>query len=204
MIKQYNKKIKKYLIIGLIVIFPIWVILSVLIIFIKWISNFSFYLISYLLVHCKYNISLPLRVLSFFISIVSIIIVGVIINLRVGHTISTYIEKLIKKIPIVGALHSTAKQFISFIFCKNSSRQFKKVVFIPYPNTKIYSVAFVTGEQKINKDKYLSVFMPTTPNPTTGFLLFFKEEDILYTNYTVEQAFKTIISIGIITMDKGK
>jgi uncharacterized membrane protein len=125
-----------------------------------------------------------------------------LVNLKVGTIVITYLEAIINRIPILGPLHSTAKQFISFIFCKNNSRQFKKVVFVPYPNSKNYSIAFVTGEQQINKDRYLSVFMPTTPNPTTGFLLFFKKEDILYTNYTVEQAFKIIISVGIITMDK--
>jgi uncharacterized membrane protein len=199
MFKQYNKKLKKYFIVGLITIFPIWFVLIILIILFKWISNFSFYLISYLFndIHC-----LSLRILCFVISILSIIIVGIIISIPIIKTIITIIETIIKKIPIIGSLHLTAKQFINCLFVKNPSKQFKKVVLIPYPNSKNYSVAFVTGEQKIKEDIYLSIFMPTTPNPTTGFLLFFKEENVLYTDYTVEQAFKLIISIGIISMDK--
>ena len=65
-------------------------------------------------------------------------------------------------------------------------------------------MAFLTGEQEIDGEQYICAFMPTTPNPTTGFLLMFKEKDIKYTDYSLEDAFQFIISIGVISLDKNK
>jgi uncharacterized membrane protein len=82
--------------------------------------------------------------------------------------------------------------------------KFKKIIFVPYPSKGVYSVAFLTGEQSIKGEKYLCAFMPTTPNPTTGFLLLFKEREVIYTDYTVEQAFQFVISVGVINMKNNK
>ena len=111
-----------------------------------------------------------------------------------------FFEKLINNVPLIGAVYSSAKQFIHFLFGKDKG--FKKVILVPYPSKGIYCTAFLTGEQIIKGQKYLCVFMPTTPNPTTGFLLLYKEEDIIYTNYTIDQAFQFIMSIGVINMNE--
>lgn len=192
--------IKAYFVTGLIVIMPLWLTFFVVTIIFKWVSSFALPVINYfvadtLLAH------VIARIFSFFISVLSIIILGFITNRVFGKNVLNSIEKLIEKLPILGTVHSAAKQFINFILGKDSTKNFKKVVFIPYPNKEIYSVAFLTSEQTINGEKYLCAFMPTTPNPTTGFLLLVKEKDIIYTNYSVEQAFQFIISIGVINMD---
>jgi uncharacterized membrane protein len=137
------------------------------------------------------------------LSLLSIIILGFIANRAFGKKTLISIEKLIEKLPIFGTVHSAAKQFVNFIFGKDSKKSFKQVVFVPYPTKDVYSVAFLTGEQKVNNEKRICVFMPTTPNPTTGFLFLMKEEDIIYTNYSVEQAFHFIISVGVIEMDNN-
>jgi uncharacterized membrane protein len=73
-------------------------------------------------------------------------------------------------------------------------------VFVPYPEKETYCAAFLTGEQIVKGEKRICVFMPTTPNPTTGFLLLYKEEEIVHTNYNIDQAFQFIMSMGVINM----
>ncbi|MDR0890541.1 MAG: DUF502 domain-containing protein [Endomicrobium sp.] len=203
MINKYNNILKTNIVAGIIVVFPILTILTVINILVKWLRNCSLYLMNIFWINPNIRIVSPhFRLLAYILPTIFIFIIGIIVKTNVGNKIVTSIEYIIRKIPILGTLHIASRQFIKFVCCKDKSNQFKKVVFIPYPNNKVYSVAFVTGEQYIHGERYLSIFMPTTPNPTTGFLLFFKETDIIYTYYTVEEAFKIIISIGIITMNK--
>ncbi|MDR1784706.1 MAG: DUF502 domain-containing protein [Endomicrobium sp.] len=206
--KQVKKSLKEkisilaktYFVTGLIVIIPLWLTFFIVTIIFKWVSSFALPVINYFVVD-TFLVHAIARVLSFFISILSIAILGFITNRVFGKNALNSIEKLIEKLPVLGTIHSAAKQFVNFLFGKDSAKNFKKVVFVPYPYKNIYSVAFLTSEQVINDEKYFCAFMPTTPNPTTGFLLLIKEEDVIYTNYSVEQAFQFIISIGVINMD---
>ncbi|MDR2436992.1 MAG: DUF502 domain-containing protein [Endomicrobium sp.] len=192
--------IKKYIMTGLIVIIPLWLMYFVIAILFKWVSGFTLPIVKYFLID-NYWIQVVGKISSFCLSLISIIVLGFIANRAFGKKTLISIEKLIEKLPIFGTVHSAAKQFVNFIFGKDSKKSFKQVVFIPYPTKDIYCVAFLTGEQKVNHEKRVCVFMPTTPNPTTGFLFLMKEEDIIYTSYSVEQAFQFIISVGVIEMD---
>jgi uncharacterized membrane protein len=123
----------------------------------------------------------------------------------VGKSVVKFFENLIDNVPLIGTVYSSAKQFIHFLFGKDKNKGFKKVVFIPYPSKETYCTAFLTGEQIVKDEKYMCVFMPTTPNPTTGFLMLYKEEEIIHTNYTIDQAFQFIMSMGVISMnDRAK
>jgi uncharacterized membrane protein len=194
--------IKKYVITGLIVVIPLWLTFFVMKILFKWISSFAFPVVNYFVTDA-YWVHIIARVGSFFISIISVVILGFIANRVFGKSALNSVEKLIKKLPVFGTVHFAAKQFINFIFGKDGMEKFKKIIFVPYPSKEVYSVAFLTGEELIRGDKYLCAFMPTTPNPTTGFLLLFKEKEVIYTDYTVEQAFQFIISVGVINMSKS-
>ncbi|MDR1721347.1 MAG: DUF502 domain-containing protein [Endomicrobium sp.] len=195
--------VKKYFVTGLIVVIPLWLTFFVVTVIFKWVSGFTLPVVNYFVAD-KYLAHIIVRILSFFISIMTIIILGFITNRVFGKNALNLVEKLIKKLPVLGSVYSAAKQFVSFIFEKDSTRSFKKVVFVPYPNKETYSVAFLTGEQTLNDEKYLCAFLPTTPNPTTGFLLLFKEKEIIYTDYTVEKAFQFVISVGVINMENNK
>jgi uncharacterized membrane protein len=197
--EKLNISIKKYFMMGLIVIIPLWLMYFVIAILFKWVSGFTLPIIKYFLID-NYWIQIVGKALSFCLSLISIIIFGFIANRTFGKKTLISIEKLIEKLPIFGTIHSATKQFVNFIFDKDSKKSFKQVVFVPYPTKDVYSVAFLTGEQRINNEKRICVFMPTTPNPTTGFLFLMKEEDIIYTNYSVDQAFQFVISVGVIEM----
>lgn len=198
---------KRYLVTGLIVIIPLWLTFFIVAILFNWISNFAApYLIPMLdwFMPDRAWVFRLQRVISFLVAIASICLLGFVTNRVFGKTLLNWLEKFIEKVPLLGTVHSAAKQFVRFVFGKDKTTGFKKVVFVPFPNKGVYSVAFQTGEQQVDGEKHVCVFMPTTPNPTTGFLMLFKETDIKQTNYTIEEAFQFIISIGVISLDKEK
>ena len=196
--------LKRYLVTGLIVIIPLWLTFFIVTILFNWISNFTFPILDYF-ISDKAWAQMLAKAISFFVSIASICLLGFLASKVLGRSVLNYFERLINKVPLIGTIYSAAKQFVSFLLGKDKKKSFKEVVFVPYPNADTYSVAFKTGEQTVGDKKYICTFMPTTPNPTTGFLLLFKEKDIIYTDYTVDQAFQFLISIGVITMEaRGK
>ncbi|MCL2506482.1 MAG: DUF502 domain-containing protein [Endomicrobia bacterium] len=196
---------KKYLVTGLIVIIPLWLTFFVLQILFNFISDFTS---PYIVPALSYFISDRLwvhwvaKIISFFASISIVCVLGFLTNKVLGKTILAFFENVIKKVPLLGTIYSGTKQLIGFIFSGDGKKGFKQVLFVPYPTRGIYSLAFLTGEQMINGEKYLCVLMPPTPNPTTGFLFLCKEEDVIYTKYTIEDAFRFILSAGVLGLDQ--
>ncbi len=193
---------KRYFVTGLIIIIPLWLTFFIGMILFNWVTSFTFPILNTFMSD-KMWIHILTKIISFFVSVASICVLGFLTNKVLGKTLLNAFEKFIDKVPLIGTVYSAAKQFVGFLFGKDKTKSFKEVVFVPYPNKDFYSTAFKTGEQYIKGEKYACVFMPTTPNPTTGFLLLTKEKDIIYTNYTIDQAFQFIISIGVINMGGG-
>lgn len=114
-------------------------------------------------------------------------------------------EKLVNRMPIVRSVYSAVKQIIETVFSQQSS-SFREVVMIEYPRKGIWSLGFLTGKtkgevQELTDDEVLNVFIPTTPNPTSGFLLFVPKQDVHHLNMSVEEGIKMIVSAGILTPD---
>jgi uncharacterized membrane protein len=86
---------------------------------------------------------------------------------------------------------------------RNQSSAFRQAVLVEYPRRDLWTVAFVTGEPKGEvknrlKDDFINIYVPTTPNPTSGFLLYVRRSDIIYLDMSVEEAFKMVVSTGIV------
>lgn len=111
-------------------------------------------------------------------------------------------EYIFHQIPFVRAIYKTSKDVIRSIFATDT-RAFKQVVMIPFPNAQTRCLGLVTREnmrglREREEEEMVAVFVPTTPNPTSGFLVMFPEHDLTYLNMSVEDAFKYIISCGVI------
>ena len=151
------------------------------------------------------NHYLPFNIpgVEIFISIVLITLVGGISLSFFGRRILKLIDDLFKRIPFLRTVYSAIVQMTE-TFSKSDDKQ-KSVVLIEYPRKDVWAVGFATKENKgemavkTNK-KLINVFVPTTPNPTSGFLLMFPIEDVIYLNMTFEEASKFIVSAG--TSDK--
>ena len=136
------------------------------------------------------------------ISVIFITIVGWLSLSFLGKRILRLIDDLFKKIPFLRTIYSAILQMTETFSKKDNDK--KSVVLIEYPRKGVWAVGFATKEnkgemaQKTNQ-KLINVFVPTTPNPTSGFLLMFPIDDVIYLNMTFEEASKFIVSAGTST-----
>ncbi|WP_202080676.1 DUF502 domain-containing protein [Caldalkalibacillus salinus] len=139
--------------------------------------------------------------IGFVLMIVILIGVGYVTKGLTGKRIIQLTEHTFKKIPIARSVYSTVQQVITALIQDRSS--FKKVVLVEYPRPGIYTIGFLTGESKgevqiKTSQECYNVFLPTTPNPTSGWLVLVPKEDVTFLDMTVEQGLKYIISGGVV------
>ena len=139
--------------------------------------------------------------LEIILTIIFITIVGGLSLSFLGRKFLQIIDDLFKKIPILRTIYSAIGQMTQTFTMKKGNRDKKSVVLIEYPRKGTWAVGFATKENKgkiknkLNRD-LVNVFVPTTPNPTSGFLLMYPKEDIIYLDMTFEEASKFIVSAG--------
>ncbi len=136
------------------------------------------------------------------VTIMLIFICGLMTKSIVGNRIVLYGEGLLDRIPIVRSIHMAIKKIVDSMVLYRS-RSFKKVVLVEFPRKGAYTVAFVTGEpvHEIHSktgQRCVSVYVPTTPNPTSGYFVIFPEHEVIQLDMSVEDAFTLIISGGIV------
>ena len=141
-----------------------------------------------------------------------ILIVGAVTGNYLGRKLLQLGDYIILKIPVVRHIYSTFQQ-ISQSFFSNRSETFKRAVMFEYPRSGIYSIGFITQDTRGHVQDQLtahnggdcySIFLPTTPNPTSGYLLFVPKDQIISLNITIEEALKLIISGGSVTPEMAK
>ena len=139
--------------------------------------------------------------LGFILTIIFLYTLGIIVSNVLGKQLYKYFEYLLNKIPVVNKVYHSIKQITSTISMPNNNA-FKKVVYIQYPREGLWTICMVTGESFNKKEKYYNVFVPTTPNPTSGYLLFIKSSDVKESDITVEEGLKIIVSGGMLAPGK--
>jgi len=124
-------------------------------------------------------------------------IVGLVGSYVLTKKLLYKLEALIFWIPLVKPIYGTMKKMVS-LFTDSSEQLYQKVVVVRFPDEKTRMIGFITGQTTLDKEeKYVNVFVPTSPNPTTGFLLFIKNSDIVEVSVSVKEAMKLIISGGM-------
>lgn len=143
---------------------------------------------------------IPVKIpgLEFIISLILLFFLGLLVTNFLGKKLLSIGEMILKKIPIANTIYGAAKQ-ITQALGGTQSRAFQKTVLISYPHEGIWTLAFVTGESKDRDGKeYYHVFVSTTPNPTSGFMLIVPKDDTRDANLTVQEGLKAIISGGML------
>ena len=202
---------KKYILTGIISIIPVyttyWIIEQIFLIVSIPGKNIISYFTSLFNLSNDINIKLITiteYMLGFILTIMFLFFLGLIISNVVGKKIYSYFETLLNSIPIVNKVYSSIKQIISTISIDNK-KSFKKVVMIQYPRKGLWTIAMVTGEStNKNKKEFYTLFVPSTPNPTTGYMIIISKEDVVNTNLSVEDATKVILSGGLVTPNLDK
>ena len=133
-----------------------------------------------------------------------ILLMGVIARHFFGGEFIRAWERLLGRVPIARNIYGGVKQLFEAIFTRDHKSQFNRVVLIEYPRVGIYALAFTTGPargriQEVTSSYMINCFLPTTPNPTSGFYLLVPEDQVTVVDLTVEEAFKLIMSAGMVS-----
>ena len=133
-----------------------------------------------------------------------IILMGVVARHFFGHEFLRAWERLLARVPLASSLYSGVKQLLEAIFTRQQSSRFNRVVLVEYPRKGVYALAFTTGPargpvQDATEQHMINCFLPTTPNPTSGFYLLVPEHEVVDVDLSVEDAFKLVMSAGLVT-----
>jgi uncharacterized membrane protein len=185
------RPLRKYFFTGLIVILPF-----VLTLYLLWfVFDFMDGLIGPLL-KVVFGRSLPGA--GFAITILLILGTGVLATNYLGRKFLHFGDRVFTRVPLVRSVYQTLKQVVQ-AFVGDQKKAFRQVVLVEYPRKGLYSLAFLTNEGiGQNGEQMLAVFLPTTPNPTSGFLLFLPEKEVTFLDMSVEDGIKLVVSGGVI------
>ncbi len=141
--------------------------------------------------------------LGVLVAVLTLTLIGFVTASLIGRNLVKLGEHLLNRTPVVRSVYSTIKQIIETVF-KEQSKAFREVVLIQYPRAESWAIGFITGQteghiQELTPRQVVNVFLPTTPNPTSGFLLFVPREEVQSLRMTVEEGIKMVVSGGIVT-----
>lgn len=197
--KMKHKPIRRYFIAGLLLWIPIWVTLLV----IKFMVDVLDGTMSLLPKAYQPDTLIGMHIpgLGVVISLLVVFFSGLIVTNFFGRWIVSLGEAILARIPLVRSIYNATKQVAETIFSSNS-QSFRKVLLVQYPREGLWSIAFQTGHvgEKLNSktDKdMVAIFIPTTPNPTSGFLMMIPREDAIELEMSIDEALKMVISLGV-------
>jgi len=138
--------------------------------------------------------------LGFVITIILIYLVGVMTTNVIGKRLLRYGESLLSRMPLFRYLYTGIKQILGS-FSNSSEAGFLQVVLVEFPKKGLRAIGFVTSESYDRSgEKFLSIFIPTSPNPTSGYLELVREQDIIRTDISIDDAFKIVLSAGKVSL----
>jgi uncharacterized membrane protein len=144
------------------------------------------------------------NLIEFFFVLIIILLIGIFISNVVGKRLFRLLEGIMERVPLINTIYISSRQIMQTLTMPGKGN-FKQVVLIEYPRRNLWTLAFVTGYSKSESgEKYVHIFLPTTPNPTSGFMLFLNEKDIRPSGMNVEEGLKTLISGGMVSPDSNK
>lgn len=142
------------------------------------------------------------------LTLITVVITGMIFANLFGRRLVRLWEDILARIPLVRSIYSSVKQITETLFSAQG-KSFRKVVLVEYPRRELWTLAFVTGDTaeallEITNRSLVSIYVPTTPNPTSGFFLMVPREDVVELDISVEAGLKLILSTGVVVPDELK
>ena len=200
-----GETIRRYFVAGVVFFAPIgitiWAIASIVV----WLDNLILpHVLRWVVPGATEPIRLPILGMLFTFGV--IIVLGVLARHLLGPEFVKAWERLLSRVPIARSIYSGVKGLMEAIFGAGRRTQFNRVVLIEYPRKGIYALAFTTGPaqgvlQESTEKYMINCFLPTTPNPTSGYYLLVPEDEVQEADLTVEEAFKLVMSAGLVVPD---
>lgn len=193
--------LRRYFISGLLIWLPIWVTILVVKFVIDFLSS-TFSLLPHR-IQPDTLIGAHIPGIGLIMTLLVILLTGVVAANFIGSKMVTMWNAMISRIPLVRSVYSSVQQVIETLF-KPGGQSFRKVLLVEYPHPGAWTIAFQTGtsiqeiEKALGDKPMVSLYVPTTPNPTSGFLLMVPKEKVIELNMSVEQALKLVISLGVV------
>jgi len=194
-------RLRNYFLTGIVITAPIAITIYLTYVFVDFVdANVT------PLIPARYNPEtyLPFTVpgLGLLVAVFVLILIGFLTANFLGRSFLNFGERIVARMPVVRSIYNALKQIIETVLAQSSS-SFREVVLVEYPRRDIWAIAFVTSEAKgqvadLDDEAMISVFLPTTPNPTSGFLLFVPKKDLKFLDMSVEDGVKLVISAGMI------
>ncbi len=194
---------RRYFVAGVVFFAPIGITLWALASIVVWLDGLILpHFLRLILPGVDEPVRLPIlgMLFTFFV----IILLGVVARHLFGGELQRAWERLLGRVPVARSIYGGVKQLFEAIFTSDRTSQFNRVVLVEYPRKGIYALAFTTGPargvvQEATEKRMINCFLPTTPNPTSGFYLLVPEDEVTEANLTVEEAFKLVMSAGIVS-----
>lgn len=211
---------KKYFVTGLAILLPLTVTIAIIVFLINFLTKPFLGFVTKIFYHTKIKdvsfLFLTSEQVIYYGSKILIIIALLLITLLLGYiarwffikSILSLSDKILHKIPLVNKVYKTTQDIIKTIFVTDKN-SFKQVVLVPFPNDNVYSIGLVSRAapqacRDVKAPDMVTVFVPTAPNPTTGFLLMFSAKELIYLDMKTEDAVKYVVSCGVITPTESK
>jgi uncharacterized membrane protein len=201
-------RLRNYFLTGLVIAAPLFLTIYIIRTIIDWIDS---WVTPYVPAAYKPDTYIHYSIPGFgvVIALILITLLGFLVANLVGRRLVTLGEGILGRMPIVRTLYGGLKQIFETVL-SSKAKSFQKVGLVEYPRKGLWAIVFIAtdarGEilhrvhdREADKDDVVAVFLPTTPNPTSGFLLYVKKKDIVYLDMSVEQAAKLVISAGLVT-----
>lgn len=197
---------RKYFITGLLVLVPLVITLWVLNLIISTLDQSLLLLPPRLQPESLFGFHLP--GFGTVLTLLIVLLTGLVTRNIIGNRLLILWELLLKRIPVVNSIYSSVKQVSDTLF-SSSGNAFRKALLVQYPREGAWTIAFQTGvpggdvKNHLHGD-YVSVYVPTTPNPTSGFFLMFRRTDVIELDMSVDEALKYIVSMGVVAPSSKK
>ncbi len=206
MIQRIKQDLKNDLIAGLLVVIPLATTIWLTITIASWVINFLTRIPKQINPYDNLHpilVNLLNLLVGLTVPLMCILLIGLMARNIAGRWLLDFGERLLQAIPLAGSVYKTLKQLLETLL-KDSNGKFRRVILVEYPRQGIWALAFVTGAMSSDIQAQmtrpmLSIFIPTTPNPTTGWYAIVPEDDVINLSMSIEDAFKVIISGGIVS-----
>ncbi len=200
--RSFMTRTRNYFLAGVLVIAPltitVWLAMQIVYFFDSTVRN---------LIPGSYNPEqyLPFSIpgIGLLVFVIGVTLVGALAAGLIGRSMMRLAESIVNSMPVVRTIYNALKQIFETVLQKQSNA-FRQVVLLEYPRRGIWCLGFLSGEtegevQNLTDEQMLNIFLPTTPNPTSGFLLFLPKRDVIVLNMTVEEGIKMVVSGGLVT-----
>jgi uncharacterized membrane protein len=196
--------LRRYLVAGLLVWLPLGATYFVIRLLVEWMDQ------SLLLLPDRFRpeslLGLHIPGLGVLLSLMILLLTGLVAANLFGRKLVSLWEQLLSRIPLVRSIYSAVKQLVETVFTDNSNA-FRKVVLVEFPRRGLWTLAFLTNDeqgpvQQATGERVISVYIPTTPNPTGGYFVLVPQVDVREINLSVDDGLKLLLSMGAVSPDK--